>query len=143
MKRRTFLAKSSAALAAAQVAPLFAADAGGPRQATGVKAGEVTDTTAIVWTRLTAQPRRNTTGPLIRDRVKKGVKVEVSVPVGGKAEHAPAQQHRRTQLGQRSAHVLDDERPSGGLQSCTGRADQVGVGVALEPLAVAVELARR
>lgn len=81
MKRRTFLAQSSAALAAAQVAPLFAADAAEPRQATGTKAGEVTDTTAIIWTRLTAQPRRNTTGPLIRDRVRKGVKVEVPVPV--------------------------------------------------------------
>ena len=31
----------------------------GPFQASGLKVGEVTDTTAIVWTRLTARPRRN------------------------------------------------------------------------------------
>ncbi len=31
----------------------------GPFQATGFKVGEVTDTSAIVWTRLTARPQRN------------------------------------------------------------------------------------
>ncbi len=33
--------------------------AGPPYQATGLKVGEVTDTTAIVWTRLTRNPQRN------------------------------------------------------------------------------------
>jgi len=31
---------------------------GGPYQATGIKIGEVTDETAIVWTRLTRHPER-------------------------------------------------------------------------------------
>ena len=40
---------------------------GGPWQATGFKAGEVTDTSAIVWTRLTARAERNPAdGPLVR-----------------------------------------------------------------------------
>jgi alkaline phosphatase D len=33
-----------------------------PRQATGVRVGEMTDTTAVVWTRLTANPTRNAIG---------------------------------------------------------------------------------
>jgi len=33
-----------------------------PRQATGVRVGEMTDTSAVVWTRLTANPTRNSTG---------------------------------------------------------------------------------
>ena len=39
-----------------------AAEAAGPFQAMGARAGEVTDTTAIVWTRLTAAPVRNNGG---------------------------------------------------------------------------------
>ncbi len=35
------------------------AAAGPPYQATGIKIGEVTDTSAIVWTRLTRNPKRN------------------------------------------------------------------------------------
>jgi len=36
----------------------WAADTDGPYQAMGIKVGEVTDTTAIVWTRLTRRPAR-------------------------------------------------------------------------------------
>lgn len=38
--------------------PCNAALAAGPYQATGMKIGEVTDTTAVVWTRLTENPER-------------------------------------------------------------------------------------
>lgn len=55
-----------------------------PRQATGVRVGEVTDTTAIVWTRLTAHAERNNKGLLIPGRAA-GKKPEqlakVTVPV--------------------------------------------------------------
>ncbi len=43
------------------------------RQATGVKVGEVTDTSAIIWTRLTANPVRNSEGTKI---VGKGNKAD-------------------------------------------------------------------
>ena len=41
---------------------LIATAAPPPFQATGVKVGEVTDTGALVWVRLTADPVRNATG---------------------------------------------------------------------------------
>jgi alkaline phosphatase D len=52
-----------------------------PRQASGVKVGEVTDTTAIVWTRLTASAERNSRGVAISGRVGKGGPRPVTVPV--------------------------------------------------------------
>jgi alkaline phosphatase D len=42
----------------------FRVSAAEPRQANGVKVGEVSDTSAIVWMRLTAKSSRNTTGIL-------------------------------------------------------------------------------
>lgn len=89
VSRRAFVAKSSA-LAAGSIAamslggaPAAAAEAGQSRQATGTRAGEVTDTTAILWTRLTASPTRNQTGLVIPGRVnqKKGGPARVTVPV--------------------------------------------------------------
>ena len=69
VSRRRFVAGSSAALAGSLTVPIWsnlpaAVLSGGPtpRQATGVKVGEVTDRSAIVWTRLTAEPTRNRTG---------------------------------------------------------------------------------
>ena len=47
-----------------------AASAPGPFQAMGTRAGEVTDTTAIVWTRLTAAPKRNNNGVVISKQAK-------------------------------------------------------------------------
>ena len=64
----------SPAMAAAQVAP-------SPRQASGVKVGEVTDTSAIVWTRLTAEATRNDKGLAILGRVGKAGPRPVTVPV--------------------------------------------------------------
>ena len=48
------------------------ARAGGPYQATGFKVGEVSDTTAIVWTRLTRNAQRNPAdGPMVKIRFAK------------------------------------------------------------------------
>jgi alkaline phosphatase D len=73
--RRAFVARSSSAVAGSVVAGLCdssikAAEEAGPFQAMGTRAGEVTDTTAIVWTRLTAAPVRNNGGTVIPQRVK-------------------------------------------------------------------------
>ncbi len=47
--------------------PPVLAEPAGPFQATGLKVGEVTDTTAIVWTRLTLRPERNPAdGPIVK-----------------------------------------------------------------------------
>ena len=51
-------------------APAVYAEPTGPFQATGIKVGEVTDTTAIVWTRLTLRPERNSSDrPNLEQRV--------------------------------------------------------------------------
>lgn len=59
LSRRAFLATGAVVAA---VAPAAAADPPSHRQATGVKVGEVTATSAIVWTRLTANAARNADG---------------------------------------------------------------------------------
>ena len=86
--RRSFVARSSAAVAGSMIAghSLDAAQAAGPFQAMGTRAGEVTDTTAIVWTRLTAAPVRNNGGVVIpkrgKDEEKRGKsESKVNVPV--------------------------------------------------------------
>ncbi len=66
--RRAFIAGATV-VAVASVAN--GADAPTHRQASGVKVGEVTDTTAVVWARLTASATRNTDGTKI---VGKGAK---------------------------------------------------------------------
>lgn len=52
-----------------------------PHQATGVKVGEVTENSAIVWTRLTAKSTRNNDGVVIPQRKNKEPRPEVTVPV--------------------------------------------------------------
>jgi alkaline phosphatase D len=61
LSRRGFLA-SSAAISAGVPAAL-AAEGPETRQASGVKVGEVTDSSALIWTRLTAKTKRNADGP--------------------------------------------------------------------------------
>lgn len=78
--RRTFLKGAAVLATGSLMRPVFAADAPEPRQATGVKVGEVTDTTAIVWTRLTARPARLQDGVVIPGRVGKGGPAVVTVP---------------------------------------------------------------
>jgi alkaline phosphatase D len=69
--RRAFVARSSSALAGTVIAhTIQAAEPAGPFQAMGTRAGEVTDTTAIVWTRLTQHATRNNTGIVVPPRVK-------------------------------------------------------------------------
>lgn len=75
LTRRAFVARSSAAAAGALVTRfatrlLHGADGDGPYQAMGTRAGEVTDTTAIVWTRLTAAAVRNNAGIVIPKRTR-------------------------------------------------------------------------
>ncbi len=81
ISRRRFIQSGAAALAAA---PLSAALAKESHQATGVRVGEVTDTTAIVWTRLTKQATRNRNGVVFAAKAKakaaKGTKAK-SEPV--------------------------------------------------------------
>jgi alkaline phosphatase D len=60
-----------AILAATLLLAPDAAESAGPFQATGFKTGEVTSTTAIVWTRLTRNEKRNPSdGPSVEIRVK-------------------------------------------------------------------------
>src|SRR5688572_6962410 len=67
--RRQFMKQSAALAGGAMVQPLIGAEGDATaRQATGVKVGEVTDTTAIVWTRLTTNPTRNNEGVIIPQR---------------------------------------------------------------------------
>lgn len=76
--RRTFLARSSAAVAGAMMAAresALGAAGTGPFQAMGTRTGEMTDTTAIIWTRLTRNPVRNNAGVAATLR-KKGEKKE-------------------------------------------------------------------
>lgn len=73
--RRKFIAGSLAGVAATGAATEAAAaqDAQGTRQATGVKVGEVSDTAAIVWMRLTANAGPNTKGKVF----PKGAPIEL------------------------------------------------------------------
>ena len=63
ISRRSFVARSTVALASAATTQaltpgLAAAEAPPARQATGARVGEVTPTSAVVWTRLTASAKR-------------------------------------------------------------------------------------
>jgi len=54
---------------------------GPPYQANGVKIGEVTQTSAIIWTRLTEKPERNTDGiPFAKTKKLKNEKGELLPP---------------------------------------------------------------
>ena len=65
--RRKFI---GTAAAAALASPLARAAQGASHQATGVRVGEVTDTTAIVWTRLTKFSGRNARGVAFNEKGK-------------------------------------------------------------------------
>ena len=67
LTRREFIGTTAAA---ALASPLAFAAAGEAHQATGVRAGEVTDTTAILWTRLTKHAARNNAGKVYPARAK-------------------------------------------------------------------------
>jgi alkaline phosphatase D len=79
--RRQFLQTSSAAALLAPLAVSRAAEANGPHQALGTRVGEVSDTSAIVWTRLTRHPQRNRQGADFAKRVDRKQPLAVTVPV--------------------------------------------------------------
>jgi alkaline phosphatase D len=72
LTRREFLAASaSSALLLPQIASANAVSnpEGGPHQATGTRVGELTENSAIVWTRLTRHAKRNNAGVVISGKV--------------------------------------------------------------------------
>src|SRR5262249_50164308 len=86
--RRGFLGNSSVGAVGALVATqlpatpsALSADTDQPHQAMGIKVGEVTDTTAIVWTRLTRFPIRNNAGIVLKGPLEKSDPSSVTVPV--------------------------------------------------------------
>src|SRR5437868_1759130 len=81
LSRRKFLASSLVGAVAGCHPELLAAEDAGSRQATGVKVGEVSQTSAIVWLRLTAQAALNTEGKSIRTR--KGETLPTDVKIDG------------------------------------------------------------
>jgi alkaline phosphatase D len=80
--RRRFIEGASAA---ALTLPLHriaqAAEGTGPFQATGTRVGEVTENSAIVWTRLTKHPTRNNDGVRFDKKIDKQSPQPVTVPV--------------------------------------------------------------
>lgn len=83
--RRSFVTRCTGALAAAAYLPeSIRAESGGTvsHQAMGTRAGEVTDQSAIVWTRITKEPVRNTDGVVIPGRAQnyKGQLPKADVP---------------------------------------------------------------
>lgn len=84
--RRHFVTRCSGALAAACLAETLHGKAGSSasHQAMGTRAGELTDHSAIIWTRLTAAPSRNNGGlsiPGLAQNYKDGQVPQVTVPV--------------------------------------------------------------
>jgi len=69
--RRAFVAS----VLLAQTVVAFGADAPESRQATGTRVGEITDSTAIVWTRLTRFPTRNNQGIVVAAKKKQATTV--------------------------------------------------------------------
>jgi phosphodiesterase/alkaline phosphatase D-like protein len=82
VSRREFLATSAGAATLLQVAPagVLAAEQG-PYQATGTRVGEVTEHSAIVWTRLTRQAERNNRGLVFAKAAGRQKSPQVTVPV--------------------------------------------------------------
>lgn len=84
LTRRDFLAASAGSailLPQAVSAGGSLAEEAGPFQATGTRVGEATDTSSIVWTRLTKHPRRNNAGIVFPDKVKRQNDQPTTVPV--------------------------------------------------------------
>lgn len=79
--RRAFVAQAGLAAAALARADGSAPAEVPPHQATGTRVGEVTDSSAVVWTRLTAAPTRNNGGVKVSPRRKMDDPDVVNVPV--------------------------------------------------------------
>lgn len=82
ISRRRFMKGASAAAVAVHLQGLVrGAESEGPHQATGTRVGEVTEDSAIVWTRLTKHPVRNNEGVVFSKKVDKQNSAPVKVPV--------------------------------------------------------------
>lgn len=81
LSRRTFIAATAGTAIAAQTATSNAAEDKVVHQATGVRVGEITSTSAIVWTRLTKHTTRNNDGLVFRGKANKPSPATVEVPV--------------------------------------------------------------
>src|SRR4051812_35855546 len=80
--RRDFIESTSATVLALpwhRTAP--GAESEGPHQATGTRVGDVTESSAIVWTRLTRHPQRNNDGVVFAAKVDRRNPLPVTVPV--------------------------------------------------------------
>ncbi|HEV7402248.1 MAG TPA: alkaline phosphatase D family protein [Chthoniobacteraceae bacterium] len=87
LTRRDFLADSArlaaASIVAGEAIPLSAesAEHAAPRQAMGTKVGEVTESAALVWTRLTAAAERNRDGVVLKGKGETGPQAPLTIPV--------------------------------------------------------------
>lgn len=88
VSRRKFLTVAASATVVLQhpeVDPILAATElqpdSGPYQATGVRVGEVTESSAIVWTRLTKYPQRNNDGVVFVNKADREKPETPSAPV--------------------------------------------------------------
>lgn len=79
--RRLFLAATAGTAFAAQARSASAAAEQAAHQATGVRVGEITPTSAIVWTRLTKHATRNNQGLLFKGKGNNQQPATVDVPV--------------------------------------------------------------
>ncbi|MEI6536964.1 MAG: alkaline phosphatase D family protein [Verrucomicrobiaceae bacterium] len=77
--RRGFLKHTGATVAFPLLHQAGASDSLVPHQATGTRVGEVTDSTAVVWTRLTREAERNNKGVTFPKRAKE--KSAITIPV--------------------------------------------------------------
>ncbi len=80
-RRRFMKGASAAALSLPLHRITKAADPAGPHQATGMRVGEVTENSAIVWTRLTKNPTRNNDGVVFDKKIDKQNPQPVTVAV--------------------------------------------------------------
>lgn len=83
VSRRNFILHSSVAVASSVLSQAPAEPQARPlglHQAMGTRVGEVTDTTAIVWTRLTANRTRMNDGAAVPDRTPYGIDKDVMSP---------------------------------------------------------------
>ncbi len=113
LTRRKFMAGSTAAVAATSVLSgnvLAATDGDIAYQALGTRVGEMTESSAVVWTRITANPMRNNQGLIVGGRAKEKrgqVQPEVTVPVDQLEGACPAGMGRlRLRYGTR-AELID------------------------------------
>lgn len=83
LSRRNFLAASAgtALFVPHSVSASDLQSETGPQQATGTRVGDVTENSAIVWTRLTRHPQRNNTGVVFPAKVKRPHTEPTKIPV--------------------------------------------------------------